>query len=282
MEGLIALACAGLIIELNCKIIVKSVSKLILVLGMMLPLSSLAQRELTNAFDKLLYTSGKEGRLPYRLLKPETVEPGKKYPLVIFLHGAGERGADNEMHIQHITEAFLDSANRRQFPCYLIAPQCPENVMWASHDRDGKIKPEPSPVMKLVIGLIEKTEKKFPIDETRIYITGLSMGGYGAWDLLARYPNRFAAAVPICGGGDPETARSISHIPIWAFHGSMDPVVLPKNSRRMIKALQAAGGNPGYTEYPAVGHNSWEYAYRDPYLFPWIFGHRRQKNSDDK
>lgn len=246
---------------------------------MVFPFSAFAQVGDSTPFDKHLYTSGNQ-TLPYRLLKPEKVEDGKKYPLIIFFHGAGERGTDNEIHIQHITETFLDPENRKKFPCYFIAPQCPQNTMWASHDREGKMKPNPAPVMEMVIGLIEKTQKDFPIDLARVYVTGLSMGGYGTWDLIARFPNRFAAAVPICGGGDIATAALIRHIPIWAFHGSRDTVVLPKNSRKMIRALQGAGGKPGYTEYPDVGHDSWVQAYGEPYLLPWLFRQHLEKTSD--
>lgn len=237
---------------------------------MILPLSSPAQGVASLQFDKYLFIRGNQ-TLPYRLLKPRKLGPDKKYPLIIFFHGAGERGTDNEIHIKHIKETFLDPGNRENFPAFVIAPQCPENTVWASHDREGKMKPGPSPLMEMAISLIDKIQKEFPIDISRVYVTGVSMGGYGTWDLIARFPNRFAAAVPVCGGGDPETATLIQHIPIWAFHGSRDTVVPPKNSRKMIRAIQTAGGAPGYTEYPDVGHDSWVHAYRDPYLLPWLF-----------
>lgn len=246
---------------------------------MILPLSLFAQGGATTTFDKYLYISGNQ-TLPYRLLKPQKLEAEKKYPLIIFFHGAGERGTDNEIHIKHITETFLNAENREKFPCFIIAPQCPENTMWASHDREGKMKASPSPVMQMVIALIEKTQNEFPIDLSRVYVTGLSMGGYGTWDLIARFPGRFAAAVPICGGGDQATAAIVQHIPIWAFHGSRDTVVLPQNSRKMIRAIQTAGGKPGYTEYPDVGHDSWVEAYREPYLLPWLFRQHLKKTSD--
>lgn len=252
---------------------VKTVSKLTFIFSMIVSPYAFSQGSEASQFDKLLYNSDK-GSLPYRMLKPEHADKEKKYPLIIFLHGAGERGNDNEVQIAHIKEMFLDRENRKNFPCYVIAPQCPKNVMWASYDRNGQMTVKPSLVMQLVIGLMDKIEAEFPIEPSRIYITGLSMGGYGTWELLVRFPHRFAAAVPICGGGHPLMAPSIIHIPIWAFHGNLDTIVLPRNSRAMIKALQAAGGNPGYTEYPDVGHDSWTYAYRDPYLLPWIFSKR--------
>lgn len=224
----------------------------------------------TTLFDKLVFKNGGES-LPYRLLKP--VNPGvkEKFPLVIFLHGAGERGTDNEAQITHIKDLFLDSRNRGKHPCYVLAPQCPKGVMWAEHNKDGSMKENPTETMQLVIDLMEKITREFPIDETRIYITGVSMGGYGTWDLMARFPETFAAAVPICGGGDARTASTIEHIPVWAFHGALDEVVSPKRSRAMITAIQKAGGHPGYTEYPDIGHNSWVRAYQEPHLLPWLF-----------
>lgn len=229
-----------------------------------------AQETQSGLFDKLLYSSGRD-TLPYRFLKP--VNPGVKnsYPLIIFLHGAGERGNDNENQIKHITELVLDPVNRGKYPCYVLAPQCPKKQLWAEHHGDGSMKKEPTMPMKLLIELISKVSKEFPIDPERIYVTGLSMGGYGTWDLLARFPNKFAAGVPICGGGDIRTASAIKHIPIWAFHGAKDNVVPPRQSRAMIKALQEAGASPGYTEYPDIEHNSWVWAYREPHLLPWLF-----------
>ena len=133
--------------------------------------------------------------------------------------------------------------------------------------------------MALLIELLAEAERMFPIDPDRIYVTGLSMGGFGTWDLIARFPDRFAAAVPVCGGGDPGTAPLIRDLPVWAFHGALDRVVPPSNSRVMVRALQEAGARPGYSEYPDVGHNSWTKAYEDPYLLPWLFEQHRQKRS---
>jgi predicted peptidase len=161
-----------------------------------------------SLFDKLLFLN-KGDTLPYRLLKPVNPESKDLFPLVIFLHGAGERGTDNETQIQHITDLFLDERNRGKYPCYLVAPQCPKKDKWANYKNAGGevlMNESPTRSMQLVIDLIEKVIKEYPIDQNRIYITGLSMGGFGTWDLMARYPDKFAAAVPICGGGSPATA----------------------------------------------------------------------------
>ena len=221
--------------------------------------------------DKLVYED--DGKtLPYRLLKPTQVEAGRKYPLVIFLHGAGERGSDNEKQLVHGVPQFVQG--RDKYPCFLIAPQCPDGGRWVEVDwsADSHIQPkELGAVGRLTLGLIEKSIQDLPVDPKRVYLTGLSMGGYGAWDLAARRPDLFAAVVPVCGGADEETAAKLKDLPIWAFHGAKDTVVKPARSRNMIAALEKAGGKPKYIEYPDVGHNSWDPAYRDPEFFKWLF-----------
>jgi predicted peptidase len=248
-------------------------SRIIFILAMSVSVPLFAQIETIPLWDKLLYISEAD-TLPYRFLKPVNPKSKKTFPLVIFLHGAGERGRDNEIQIKHINDLYLDPDNRGRHSCYVLAPQCPEQKSWANHAGQGNrlvMNDQPARPMAMLIELIGKIEKEFPIDRSRIYVTGLSMGGYGTWDLIARLPDRFAAAVPICGGGDPHTANRIKHIPLWAFHGALDKVVPPGHSRIMIKALQDAGGTPGYTEYPDVEHDSWVYAFREPHLLPWLF-----------
>ena len=252
------------------------------VLSVALP--SPAQKTPGSMFEKLKYSNGK-AVMPYRLLRPADVRAKETFPLVIFLHGAGERGTDNEANIRHIAPLFSNPEYRARYPCYVLAPQCPENMMWAGHDRGPGgllMRSDPTAPMTLVLELLDRIEKEYPIDRTRIYVTGLSMGGFGTWDLLARFPHRFAAAVPVCGGGDVSTAHTFRHVPVWAFHGALDKVVAPRQSRAMVSALQESGGTPGYTEYPHAGHDSWEYAYRDPLLLPWLFGQQRGENSPAK
>ncbi|MFZ6014365.1 MAG: prolyl oligopeptidase family serine peptidase [Bacteroidota bacterium] len=240
--------------------------------------ASFAQKD-SKLFDKLLHID-KLDTLPYRLLKPANPNLESPVPLVIFLHGAGERGRENEVQIKHISNLFLEPKNRSRFPCYVVAPQCPKNKSWTEYDKsENQMSADPSRPMEMLIQLLDQILKEYPIDQNRIYVTGLSMGGYGTWDLLARFPHRFAAAVPICGGGDVNIAPKIKHIPVWAFHGARDNVVPPMQSRMMIKALQDAGGLPGYTEYPDIEHNSWGHAYREPHLMPWLF---EQKLPDKK
>lgn len=216
--------------------------------------------------------------LPYRLLKPQDYDASKKYPLVLFLHGAGERGDDNSAQLKHGAPAFLKPEVRAKFPAFVVAPQCPREQKWADVDWSKPVITQPaeaSAPAKLALGAIDALQKEFSIDADRIYITGLSMGGYGTWDLITRYPEKWAAAVPICGGGDPTVVARAKSIPVWAFHGAVDNVVPTVQTRNLVAALKAAGAAPLYSEYPGTAHDSWTAAYQEPELFPWLFAQRR-------
>jgi len=223
-------------------------------------------------FDKLAYQTPQD-TLPYRLLKPQEIKENQRYPLVVFLHGKGERGNDNIINLKYINIPFLNKKNRNEFPCYLVVPQCPATEEWTYPDWYQ----EPHEPISTVMDLIDSLKKLQTIDSTRIYLTGLSMGGRGTWYLITRFPSTFAAAVPICGGGDPHQADNFKYIPIWAFHGARDETIHPDESRKMIKALKKLGGDPMYTEYKKTGHDSWTKAYQEPQLLPWLFSHRSIK-----
>jgi predicted peptidase len=217
--------------------------------------------------------------LPYRLLKPKDYDATQKYPLVVFLHGAGERGNDNFKQLVHGMNDFASDEIMAKYPAFVIAPQCPDDRKWVEVDwtLESHTLPEsPSVSLEATSHLIDALQKEFPIDASRIYLTGLSMGGYGAWDMLARQPELCAAAVPICGGGDPAVAARFKDVPLWAFHGDQDTAVKPKRSREMIAALKAAGGTPKYTEYPGVGHDSWTATYANPAVHAWLFAQRKK------
>ncbi|HRJ28289.1 MAG TPA: prolyl oligopeptidase family serine peptidase [Cyclobacteriaceae bacterium] len=216
-------------------------------------------------FQKLQFVTAQD-TLPYRLLFPKnsTLE---KYPLVIFLHGSGERGRDNEQNLKYITDLFLNETNRNTFPAYVVVPQCPADKRWAPQDWYGKLEEPASSIMALLDSLVQHES----VDPNRIYLMGLSMGGFGTWYLITRFPDRFAAAVPICGGGDWNQAKTISHIPLWIFHGRKDEVVLPEQSRKMVHALKKVGTKPRYTEYKKTGHDSWTPALKEPQLLSWLF-----------
>jgi poly(3-hydroxybutyrate) depolymerase len=232
---------------------------------------------LKTPFEKRTFTDPNKKTLPYCLLKPDNYDPKTKYPLVLFLHGAGERGYDNEKQLVHGVMEFAKDDVRKKYPCFVVAPQCPENQKWcdvdwgaAKHDMPKK----PSESMRLTLELLTALQKEFSIDPNRLYVTGLSMGGYGTWDAISRHPDLFAAAVPVCGGGDEKLAEKIAKVPIWVFHGGKDETVMPARSRNMVEALKKAGGKPKYTEYPDIGHDSWVPAYKDTDMHAWLFAQK--------
>src|SRR5262245_20037404 len=231
-----------------------------------------------DRFEPRVFQDG-EYKLNYRLLKPRPFDPAQKYPLVIFLHGAGERGDDNYKQLVHGMNDFASDEIMAKYPAFVIAPQCPEGQAWGGINRLARV-PTPAneltPALAATLEAVDALCREFPIDDKRIYITGLSMGGYGTWNALANRTELFAAAAPICGGGEVTSASKIKDIPIWAFHGDKDTTVPPEQSREMISALKAAGGNPKYTEYAGVGHNSWAQSYSDPALYEWLFAQRKK------
>jgi predicted peptidase len=210
----------------------------------------------------------------YRWSAPETPGAGKIYPLVLFLHGAGERGSDNSAQLKHGVLPILEGARKLDEPCFLIAPQCPADLWWAPLNRETmrlSAADKPNALLDAVLSLVEEVMKTHPVDPRRFYVTGLSMGGYATWDLLGRVPERIAAAVPICGGGDPSLAGKFKDIAVWAFHGEADAVVPVRTTRDMIAAMEKAGGKPKSTFYPEVNHDSWTRTYQDPELIRWMF-----------
>jgi predicted peptidase len=199
--------------------------------------------------------------LKYLLYLPQDYgkEANKAWPLVLFLHGSGERGTDLEVVKKHGPPKLV--AEGKQFPFILVSPQCPPNQWWDSI------------VLK---GLVDDVQTRCHVDPDRVYVTGLSMGGFGTWDLARHYPQKFAAIAPICGGGDPQFARNLAHMPAWVFHGEDDHTVPIQRSEEMVEALKKAGDTDvKFTRYPGVGHDSWVKAYDDPQLYEWLLSHKR-------
>jgi len=231
-----------------------------------------------DAYAKQQYAGAGGQVLPYRLLKPAKIESGREYPLVLFLHGAGERGADNAVQLVHGAGAFATPEMRRKHPCFVVCPQCPLDRRWVEVDWNlpsHTMPTKPSVPLKLVFELLDKLAADLPVDKQRIYVTGLSMGGFGTWDAIARRPQYFAAAIPICGGGDTAQATKLVGLPLWAFHGDKDPVVRPSRTRDMIEAIRKAGGTPKVTMYPGAQHDSWNRAYADPAVLEWLFAQKK-------
>jgi predicted peptidase len=229
-------------------------------------------------------------RMPYRLLIPRCLSESARYPLVLFFHGSGERGDDNQKQLQHGVRRFAAPASRTKYPCFVLVPQCPTHldnqpIMWTGRREQMhslKLAPEAAIPLRSALELVIEIEKKFPIDTDRIYVTGISIGGFASWEALIRCPQKFAAAIPVCGGGDVNCADRIRDIPVWAFHGANDTAVPVQCSRSMIEMIEQAGGHPRYTEYPGVGHNSWDRAYAEPELLSWLFSQKRSfRRSED-
>ena len=241
--------------------------------ALLTPASAKAKKTETGFLDRAVTVAGTEYK--YQLFVPENWTKKQKWPVILFLHGAGERGNDGLIQ----TEVGIGAAIRRyrdRFPAVIVMPQCRKNVWWAE-----------SNMADVAMATLAAVQKEFQGDPTRTYLTGLSMGGYGTWYLAGKFPGRFAAIVPICGGilvpdmarqqsaddNSPytEAAKKIgSKTPVWIFHGGDDPVVPVTESRRMNDAMKALGGELHYTEYPGVGHNSWEKAYAEPELVTWM------------
>lgn len=222
--------------------------------------------------------------LGYNVHYPEGYgQKGKKFPLILWLHGSGERGNDNVSPLIHIVPYLASDIVQSDHPCVVVAPQCPTEDYWAPVNRfewtirDGG---EVTPAMKAVISLMEKLLKDPHIDKNRVYVGGLSMGGFGTLDILHRKPEWFAAAVPICGGADFTKVERFKHIPLWIFHGAKDDVVNPDLSRNLVEKLKNLGNSPMYTEYPDGTHDIWNRAIREPGLMEWLFGQVKNKGKN--
>ena len=227
-----------------------------------------------DGFVARSYESKAGVKLPYRLYSPASVKSDQDLPLILYLHGAGGAGADNRKQISGGnvlgTHVWTEPSMQKRHPAFVLAPQIPEGLRWHSPSD------EPTPHVKALRQLLDRLLAELPIDTRRIYLVGQSLGGYGAWDLIARYPEVFAAAVPLCGGGDPKRIGTAKEVPVWAFHGAKDKTVLVARSREMVDALRAVNSSVRYTEYPNVGHDVWTRAFRERDLAEWLFAQRRR------
>ncbi len=256
------------------KIIVASIIILTTIMLSVLMVNARAKSD----FQAKVFHSPQGNKIPYQIYLPDDLQSDKRYPLVIFMHGSGQRGNNN------INQLILGVREIRSFsiqhdePAIIIAPQVPYHDQWVNFS-PGSHAPEnfnqPTASIKLTIDLMNHILQTFPVDKNRIYVTGLSMGGFGTWFLIQRFPNTFAAAIPVCGGGDKDRAERIKHIPIWAFHGDKDTIVDPERSREMIAAINKVGGNPKYTEYKNVAHDAWTPTYSDENVLKWFFSQKK-------
>lgn len=236
-----------------------------------------------SGYQKKEFTSGESSVLPYRILFPEDYDKSRKYPLILVLHGAGERGNDNEKQLIHGGKLFLDSAVRKKFPAIVVFPQCPQEGYWSSVQIDRNVTPleldfdytRPVTVpLRDAIALVKQLMREEGVNSKKVYITGLSMGGMGTFEAVHRFSGVFAASLPICGGGDAVNYRKVK-TPFWIFHGADDAVVDVKNSRMMVNRLKELKVKVRYTEYPGVDHGSWVNAFAEPDFLPWMFSKKK-------
>lgn len=206
--------------------------------------------------------------LNYLLFLPKSYgkNPQQKWPLILFLHGAGERGDDIELVKIHGIPKIVEQ--QEDFPFIAVSPQCPKASWWTAE-------------LEALNALLDEVVAKYTVDTDRLYLTGLSMGGYGAWYLATMYPERFAAIAPICGGGDPEKAYVLKNVPAWVFHGGKDTVVSPEESEKMVNALKSCSSDVQFTLYPEAGHDSWTETYDNPELYKWFLKHKRRPANAD-
>lgn len=222
-----------------------------------------------------IFVSKNSDSLPYNLLVPSHLDSTKSYPLILWLHGKGERGSDNQKQMTLIKKWLPDSLSKEDYKSFLLAPQCSEDRMWSNYDKLANaitfdtITPE---IQISIMELISQIKTQYKIDNDRIYIMGISMGGFGVFDMITRYSNYFAAAIPICGGADPSKSKELTETNIWAFHGEKDNVVNIRHTKTPMEIIE--NENHKFTSYPTKGHDAWNSAFKEINLLKWLF---RQK-----
>jgi predicted peptidase len=245
-----------------------------LVLGMIA--ASARADDKSAEFEEHAFELRGGAKMPYRLLQPERIEPGKKYPLVLALHGWGERGADNHKQLKNFGPLFLKPGVRKRYPCFVVLPQA--NGSWVQNpvfDKPIRLTKTPAASLAMAHEIVKVVMKKHPVDADRLYLMGYSNGACGIWELLEREPHAWAAAAPMAGAGDPAHVGPAKNVAIWAFHGEKDPTIPIARMRELVSALRAAHGDPMFTIIPnGVHHNALD-GLNDPNLIRWIFAQRR-------
>ncbi len=266
-------------------------NKILLAVITLLVAAFTANAQDKSLFEKKEFVKGSD-TLKYRILYPEEFSKDSIYPLVLFLHGAGERGNDNESQLTHGSDLFLKEENRKNFPAVVIFPQVPKDDYWANvevHRESFPLKfdfhntDEPTTSMRLAMELLDQYAAEKYVDTTRLYVGGLSMGGMGTFELISRRPGTFAAAFAICGAADTSIAEKYRDgFFIWVFHGLQDNVVAPYFGKDMAAAINKAGGNANLTLYKDANHNSWDSAFAEPNLMSWLFSHQKEQESESE
>jgi predicted peptidase len=235
-----------------------AIAILLVSVGALAPLTAWAAEPAATGQEPCQLERAFQVEMKYLLYLPKDYDQKESWPLLLFLHGAGERGDNLELVKKHGPPKLIEAG--QDFPFIVVSPQCPRDRRW-----------EPFELAALLDEIVEKHK----VDQDRIYVTGLSMGGFGTWSLAAYQPKRFAALVPICGGGEPIVAKLFAPIPAWVFHGAKDFVVPVERSEKMIEAMKQAGGNVKFTVYPEAGHDSWTETYANPELYEWLLLQKR-------
>ena len=254
--------------------------KIFLILSLLASALTATAQPLT--YDRKVFTASDGTDLNYRMLSPDGNAKGKKFPLVIFLHGLGERGNDNEKQLLWGGQMFLNPTVRENYPAYVVFPQCPETAFWAysripaSFEALTMEEKMPAP-FNAVKELIDNFLTYPDVDPSRIYIVGLSMGAMATYDMVDRFPEIFAAAIPICGYIDPERLKDIKGVNFRIYHGDADPTVPVECSRRTYKALKEAGADVEYFEFAGCGHGSWNPAFNTPDFMEWLFKQKKSR-----
>jgi predicted peptidase len=247
-------------------------------------LSVVANAQDLSLFQKQVFIKNGD-TLPYRILLPKNFDATKAYPLYMFLHGSGERGNDNEAQLIHGAKMFLRDSVRDRYPAIIIFPQCSSDSYWSNvkivqdersvrsfeFQKDG----EPTKAMRLLLNFLSDIDEKYKLKKDQRYIAGLSMGGMGTFELVRRKPKYFAAAVAICGGANPETAKKIKKTSWRIFHGAKDNVVPWQFSEKIVNALEKTNASVLFKLYPNATHNSWDSAFAEPDYLSWIFSKKK-------
>ncbi|WP_421938587.1 alpha/beta hydrolase-fold protein [Pedobacter sp.] len=237
-----------------------------------------------NKYDRGSFIKGKDS-IYYRVLFPENFKPTEKYPIIFFLHGSGEKGSDNNSQLTHGGKLFLKNDIRKNFPAIVVFPQCPKNDNWANiivnTNEKGKRTlsfvegGEPTKTMHALIGMVKDFLKKPYVNKEQVYVGGLSMGGMGTYEILRHKRKTFAAAFAICGGDNTNNIKKYQKTPLWIFHGAKDDIVDPVFSIAIAERLKTVGADVKFTLYPKDNHNSWDSAFAEPELIPWLFSHKK-------
>ena len=243
--------------------------------------NSASAQETVDGFIARTHHGAGKMTMPYRLFIPKVIPDARVHarnsPLIVYLHGSGGAGTDNLRQISGGntagTHVWTTAEMQAQNPAFVVAPQAPVDEQWSAPDSDA-----PAPYAGLVLELIESLVKEFSIDRDRIYLVGQSRGGRGAWDLVSKRPDLFAAVVPLCGDGNVARVRSARQVAIWAFHGAKDDTVPVAGSRELVAALKSVGSSIKYTEYPDAGHNVWTLAFAERELPMWLFAQKRVRH----